>query len=282
MSVYVVDNPEWNAMAMGNYSIYVFSGLLLDMDDDEVAIVLGHELAHATHEHSRRQFKKQMWIQLAALGLGLVTEQVEEREAPTRSSRLVGQFGALAWQNGYGRTHEDQADRVGLRYAYEAGYDITKGPRLWQPLRPQVRRARTRSRTSSSATTRCRRRGRRTSSASWPSTTPTARSRPAAGPGRHGSPPAAPSPGAPGSGGPATSVAGTDFLATPSGKATTRPSSAPPSTSRKEIRVGMSPAEVEALLGAPQAEIAFGAKTRWTYADLTVVFEAGKVRDVQF
>ena len=68
--VYVVDNPEWNAMAMGNYSIYVFSGLLDDMDDDEVAIVLGHELAHATHEHSRKQFKKQMWIQLAALGLG--------------------------------------------------------------------------------------------------------------------------------------------------------------------------------------------------------------------
>ena len=46
--VYVVDNPEWNAMAMGNYSIYVFSGLLLDMDDDEVAIVLGHELVHAS------------------------------------------------------------------------------------------------------------------------------------------------------------------------------------------------------------------------------------------
>ena len=38
----------------------------------------------------------------------------------------------LAWQNGYGRSHEDQADRVGLRYAYEAGYDITRGPELWR------------------------------------------------------------------------------------------------------------------------------------------------------
>ena len=35
-----------------------------------------------------------------------------------------------AWKNGYGRGLEDQADRVGLRYAYEAGYDISKGPRL--------------------------------------------------------------------------------------------------------------------------------------------------------
>jgi hypothetical protein len=37
----------------------------------------------------------------------------------------------MAWSNGYGRNLEDQADRVGLRYAYEAGFDITKGPRLW-------------------------------------------------------------------------------------------------------------------------------------------------------
>ena len=54
--VYVIENKEWNAFAMGNYSIYVFSGLLDDMDDDEVAIVLGHELVHASHEHSRKQF----------------------------------------------------------------------------------------------------------------------------------------------------------------------------------------------------------------------------------
>jgi hypothetical protein len=44
----------------------------------------------------------------------------------------------------------------------------------------------------------------------------------------------------------------------------------------------MTPREVEALLGTPQAEIVFGPKTRWSYADLTVVFEAGKVQDVQF
>ena len=60
--VYVVDNREWNAMAAPNDSIYVFSGLLADMDDDEVAIILGHELAHATHEHSRKSFKKTMLI----------------------------------------------------------------------------------------------------------------------------------------------------------------------------------------------------------------------------
>jgi len=52
--VHVVNNPHWNAMALGNYSIYVFGGLMDNVDDDELALVLGHELAHASHEHARR------------------------------------------------------------------------------------------------------------------------------------------------------------------------------------------------------------------------------------
>jgi hypothetical protein len=128
--VYVIENKEWNAFAMGNYSVYVFSGLLQDMDDDEVAIVLGHELAHATHEHTRRQFKKAMWIQLAALGAMVATDNVDSKKQRALAGLLVT-FGVLAWKNGYGRDLEDQADRVGLRYAYEAGYDVTRGPALW-------------------------------------------------------------------------------------------------------------------------------------------------------
>lgn len=128
---YVVENKEWNAMAAPNRSVYVFSGLLRDMDDDEVAIVLGHELVHATHEHSRRQYKKQIWVQLAALGaIGVAQETIN-----SKTKRLIVQslavIGALAWRNGYGRSHEDQADRVGLRYAYEGGYAVTRGPGLW-------------------------------------------------------------------------------------------------------------------------------------------------------
>jgi predicted Zn-dependent protease len=40
-------------------------------------------------------------------------------------------LGASAWTSGYGRSHEDQADRVGLRYAAEGGFDVSKGPGLW-------------------------------------------------------------------------------------------------------------------------------------------------------
>jgi Zn-dependent protease with chaperone function len=128
--VYVVENEEWNAMAAPNRSIYVFSGLLADMDDDEVAIVLGHELVHATHEHSRRSFKKQILVALGAAVVGAAAEEIDDK-----GRRLGAQLGtfllASALINGYGRSEEDQADRVGLRYAHEGGYDVRKGPGLW-------------------------------------------------------------------------------------------------------------------------------------------------------
>ena len=65
--VYVVQSDAWNAEAAANGAIYVHTGLLRDVDDDELAVVLGHELAHYTHEHIRRQMKKpcgENWSQL--------------------------------------------------------------------------------------------------------------------------------------------------------------------------------------------------------------------------
>lgn len=129
--VYVIENDEWNAMAAPNRSIYVFSGLLDDMNDDEVATVLGHELVHATHEHSRRQFRRNMFLQLAALGILVATETVDSTAKRT-VLQVATVLGMSAWANGYGRGHEDQADIVGMRYAYEGGYDVSVGPHLWQ------------------------------------------------------------------------------------------------------------------------------------------------------
>jgi predicted Zn-dependent protease len=55
------------------------------------------------------------------------------------AKRLGAQFGALlaltAFDSRYSRNQEDQADRVGLRYAYEGGFDVSEGPRLWERFR---------------------------------------------------------------------------------------------------------------------------------------------------
>ncbi len=132
--LHVVDTKEWNAMAMGNGAVWIYTGLLHDMNDDEVAIVVGHELAHFTHEHTRRSFRKAMWSQLILVGVAVAAEQADS-DAAKGVIGLAGTFSVLAFVNGYGRDLEDQADRVGLRYAYEGGYDVRRGPALWQRFR---------------------------------------------------------------------------------------------------------------------------------------------------
>ena len=132
LRVHVVQTTTWNAMAMGNGAIWVFTGLLNDMDDDEVAIVIGHELAHYTHEHSRRELKRGMWVGLISLGAIGVAELASDNKSTKTTVATVALAAALTLGNKYSRTLEDQADRVGLRYAYEGGYDAGKGPALWR------------------------------------------------------------------------------------------------------------------------------------------------------
>ena len=65
-------------------------------------------------------------------------------------------------------------------------------------------------------------------------------------------------------------------------RASAQAPAAPASTSKKEIKVGMTPLEVLDTLGRPQKELTFQNTTRWTYTDLTVIFENGKVKEVKF
>ena len=129
--VYVVENKEWNAMAMANYSIYVFTGIMKDLDDDELAIVLGHEIAHATQEHSRKQAKKGLYSQVGGSVAALGASQIDNGIVKDAAGVGVA-LSSSAFNNSYSRDYEDQADRVGLRYVYEAGYDYTKAPKLWR------------------------------------------------------------------------------------------------------------------------------------------------------
>jgi Zn-dependent protease with chaperone function len=278
--VYVIENKEWNAFAMGNYSIYVFTGLLDDMDDDEVAIVLGHELVHASHEHSRKQFKRDMVVQLVTLGVLGAASTIDDEKKQAVASLLV-LAASTAYRSGYGRGMEDQADRVGLRYAYEAGYDITKGPRLWNRFARKYGEGNKvasfffsdHSQSAARATKlekeiafnysdgpKADGPARQARRSGPPARTVTVGTTPASVPDGAQALTAAPRP----------AVSGTAGTAPFSG------------TQRTEIKLGMTADEVRKLLGDPQAEMVFGEKTRWTYRSLTVVFVNRKVTDVQF
>ncbi len=132
--VHVVETDEWNAAAMGNGAIWVYTGLIDSMTDDELAVVLGHELAHYTHEHSRRQAKTSMWQGLAGLAAVLAAEVIDS-DVGSGIATVAAGLGMTVWGSGYSRGLEDQADRVGLRYAYEGGYNVGAGVPLWAKFR---------------------------------------------------------------------------------------------------------------------------------------------------
>ena len=296
--VYVIDNKEWNAFAMGNYSIYVFTGLLKDMDDDEVAIVLGHELVHATHEHSRRQFKKDMWVQLAMLG-ALGAASTIDNDTQQAVAGLAVLAAGTALKNGYGRGMEDQADRVGLRYAYEAGYDITKGPRLWNRFAKKYGEGNKAANfffsdhsLSAARATKLEKEiaynypdgpkpdGPARAARPAPASAPTVAAAPVMIPASSqalATPASAPRPPAV-----VTITPSTASSAAAASSVAPASSAAKPASKRVEIKPGMTSEEVRRQLGDPPGEVVFGEKTRWTYPGMTVIFARGKVTDVQF
>jgi Zn-dependent protease with chaperone function len=134
LRVRAVKTDQWNASAMANGAIWVFTGLMDSTSDDELAIVLGHELTHYTHEHLRRQMSKGTLGQILGTGAAIAVSQIKSPTAQ-QVAAFGGQMGLSALMTAYSREYEDQADRVGLRYAYEAGFNPGAGAGLWEKFK---------------------------------------------------------------------------------------------------------------------------------------------------
>ena len=128
--VNVITSNEVNAWCMPGGKIAVYSGLIqqLNATDDELAAVIGHEIAHALREHSREQVSHQMGEQLligvgaAILGVGQLGQQVAQ-------SILDVTFNLP-----HSRTDETEADRIGVELAARAAYDPHAAIALWQKM----------------------------------------------------------------------------------------------------------------------------------------------------
>jgi predicted Zn-dependent protease len=128
--VNVISSNELNAFCMPGGKIMFYSGLIkkLNLSDDEIAIVMGHEISHALREHSREQasqaFAAQEAINLGSAILGLGAEST--------NLAAVGYKALIATK--FSRTDESEADRMGLELAARAGYDPRAGVTLWQKM----------------------------------------------------------------------------------------------------------------------------------------------------
>ena len=135
---HLIDNRHRNAFALPSGDIFVHTGLLAKMDsEDQLGAVLGHEVAHITGRHTQRLVRSQLIrgsiFQTGLLGFGLAFEDGGETDRLLVTMAGLGlQYGYLAATNGFGRDLEDQADRVGLRFAWEAGYNPKEAPAVWE------------------------------------------------------------------------------------------------------------------------------------------------------
>jgi predicted Zn-dependent protease len=113
---YVVDDPSINAFAIPGGHVYVHTGLIQNSDNaSELAGVMAHEISHVLARHSTEQISRQYGLSiLASLVLGQNPGQLAQIAA-----QIVG-TGALAR---FSREAEREADELGIRAMYEAGYD---------------------------------------------------------------------------------------------------------------------------------------------------------------
>jgi len=128
--VNVLQSDELNAWCMPGGKIAFYSGIItkLQLTDDEIAAIMGHEIAHALREHARERASEQ---QAAGIVIGLGAALLG-----------AGQLGAELGQGAYkvavgmpnSRAHETEADRIGVELAARAGYDPRAAVSLWQKM----------------------------------------------------------------------------------------------------------------------------------------------------
>jgi predicted Zn-dependent protease len=128
--VNVIDSNELNAFCMPGGKIMFYSGLItrLQLTDEEIAVVMGHEIAHALREHSREQVSQAIAAQ-AALDLGSALLGVSQN-----ATTLAGIGYETFIATHFSRTDEAEADRIGLELTARAGYDPHAGVTLWQKM----------------------------------------------------------------------------------------------------------------------------------------------------
>jgi predicted Zn-dependent protease len=124
----LLGSKQVNAFCMPGGKIAFYSGILdqLKLTDDEVAMVMGHEIAHALREHARERLGKAA----AANGVGILAQVLG---AGQFTQAAIGGGSNLLMLN-YGREDESESDLIGMELAARAGFNPQAGVSLWQKM----------------------------------------------------------------------------------------------------------------------------------------------------
>ncbi len=130
----IEDDKTVNAWCMPGGKVAVYTGLLpIAQDENGLAVVMGHEVAHAIAKHGNERMSQGLLAQFGAIGLSLALAR-----SPGLTSDIFMQAYGVGTQVGfllpYSRLHESEADRIGLVLMAKAGYDPRGAVSLWQRM----------------------------------------------------------------------------------------------------------------------------------------------------
>lgn len=127
--VALIRSNDVNAFCMPGGKIAFYTGIIdkLKLTDDEIAMIMGHEMAHALREHSREQLAKNS---ATSLGISLGAQLLGLGDMGNYAARLGGQLLSLR----FSRSDETDADLVGLEMAARAGYNPNAAVTLWEKM----------------------------------------------------------------------------------------------------------------------------------------------------
>jgi predicted Zn-dependent protease len=127
--VNVIQSDQLNAWCMPGGKIAFYSGIItrLALTDDEIAAIMGHEIAHALREHGRERASEQVTQQIGLTGVAIAT-----------GNRAVVDMASMAMQVTLSlpnsRLHETEADRIGVELAARGGYDPRAAINVWRKM----------------------------------------------------------------------------------------------------------------------------------------------------
>ncbi len=127
----LIRSEQANAFALPGGKVAIYTGILpITQNDDGLAAVMGHEIAHATSRHGAERMTHQRLTQLGGVALNMAVGEM----APETQQMVLGAFG-LGSQFGillpFSRKHESEADYIGLLYLARACFNPREAPLLW-------------------------------------------------------------------------------------------------------------------------------------------------------
>lgn len=137
--VAVFDTDDVNAFVMPGNRVGVYRGITeLTENDDQISSVLGHETGHVVGKHAEERYSVGMAAQIGLMAGQIAVASSEEL---SKYGSAIGALGGAAVQFGvilpYSRKHELQADKLGVDYMHNAGYDVKQSVRLWELMGAQ-------------------------------------------------------------------------------------------------------------------------------------------------